>query len=409
LTVATPLPVLSSAERDKQIQRMSHIRSRLLLQHKWYGALSLRLRMKPEDSCPTMATDGTYMIYGPAAISQRTDAEIAFAIAHETLHCALQHPYRLGNRNPVKANIAMDLAINPILLQATPAITAWPGTLFPRDFGLPDGLAWEEYYNLLPDQPTKLNGSGGDGVGIPQPSVGKPGSCKPEGDEDGSGSDGSIPQQTDMDWRQAAVNQTLQAQAAGNLPGGLEVLVNASITVTQDWRAILARFIRNNIPVDYTWSRPNRRMVSSGLYLPSVYRENMPRLGVAVDTSGSISDAQLASALTETQAIIRECRPEEIIVVYCDAKVGNVEHFGPDDFNVDFSPTGRGGTAFQPALDYFSSGDDDPVEAVIYFSADLNCFDHPTEPEYPVLWITSEQCRHSDPPGGFGELIKTTD
>ena len=62
---------------------------------------------------------------------------------------------------------------------------------------------------------------------------------------------------------------------------------------------------------------------------------------------------------------------------------------------------GRGGTAYQPAFDYFNASKD-CVDGVIYFG-DMDSADTPTKPSYPVLWaIVGNQ----NPPCEWGR--KTT-
>lgn len=411
---------LTDAERTAQVERFARLRGRMLLTHQWYGALSLRLEPRADFiHTPTMSTNGSRLYFNPDAMAERTDAEVTFAIAHETLHCALVHPYRLGNRNIRKANIAMDYAINPILVQA--GFTPWPGALIDNAYA---GKAWEEIYNLLPNDPDNGEGNGqGNGSGKnnqqgqggggsdnkpPQPDVMAPGKHpgdKDGDDQDGSGESGS--KYSDLDWKVAATNVTMQCQKAGTLPAGIDALIESSLEVPADWRAILRRFVTNILAQDYSWARPNRRFVSSGVYLPSIHRESMPKFGVGVDTSGSISDAELGDALEEVKAILKETHPEEVIVAYCDATVSNVERFGPDDFDLDFHPTGRGGTKFQPVFDYFDDEETDPIAAIIYFSADLENCDSPlTEPNVPVLWITKESVSKNME---FGETIRISD
>src|SRR4051812_49743178 len=72
---------------------------------------------------------------------------------------------------------------------------------------------------------------------------------------------------------------------------------------------------------DYTYGRPARRSVAlPGVVLPSM-RRRPPRVCVVIDTSGSVSDAELGSALLEVAAIGRAVggRRDGVTVVPCDA------------------------------------------------------------------------------------------
>jgi hypothetical protein len=57
------------------------------------------------------------------------------------------------------------------------------------------------------------------------------------------------------------------------------------------WRLpVLQSAIR---PADYSWTRPNRRHVWTGLYLPGIVCEGVGEICIAVDCSGSINARQL--------------------------------------------------------------------------------------------------------------------
>jgi predicted metal-dependent peptidase len=61
--------------------------------------------------------------------------------------------------------------------------------------------------------------------------------------------------------------------------------------------------------------------------------------------------------------------------------------------------SGRGGTSYQPAFDYFNKIKD--IDGVIYFG-DMDSSDEPIKPKYSVLWaIVGNQ----KPPANFGSKI----
>ena len=47
----------------------------------------------------------------------------------------------------------------------------------------------------------------------------------------------------------------------------------------------------DTIAADFSWMRPNRRHLWTGLYLPGVVREGVGEIAIAVDCSGSVSYA----------------------------------------------------------------------------------------------------------------------
>lgn len=94
----------------------------------------------------------------------------------------------------------------------------------------------------------------------------------------------------------------------------------------QPWRELLGAAIRSvtsapGVSEDYTYGRLSRRAGSRpGVVLPSL-RHRPPRVCVIVDTSGSVSDTELGSALGEVAAICRAVggRRDLVSVVPCDA------------------------------------------------------------------------------------------
>jgi predicted metal-dependent peptidase len=166
----------------------------------------------------------------------------------------------------------------------------------------------------------------------------------------------------------------------------------------QDWRAILRDFVAATAPSDYHWTPPNRRYIAYGLYLPSVERQGVGEIAIAVDTSGSIGRLELERFAGEISAISDEVQPEALHVVYCDAALQSVQHFGPSEA-VRLEPKGGGGTDFRPLFDWVRETGIAP--ACLVYLTDLCCDSFPEVPEYPVLWVTDS--RRIAP---FGETIR---
>ena len=70
---------------------------------------------------------------------------------------------------------------------------------------------------------------------------------------------------------------------------------------------------------------------------------------VAIDTSGSVSSDNLVEFLGQLLHIHKT--GHEVTVMECDAKITNIFKYKGDK---EIAITGRGGTDFQPAIDYFN-------------------------------------------------------
>jgi predicted metal-dependent peptidase len=418
-------------------QKLTRGRVQLILKQPFFGTLSLRLKLMP-GTVPTMATDGSRIVYNPAFVDELKPEELEGTLAHEVLHCALGHHCRRGERKPELWNVAADFAINPLLIANGFVLPA--GALVDPTF---NNLSAEEIYARLlrkrseensgtkpRQQPT--NGSGAS-VTSPQgtdatttsnqrpgappqpgpdqcgPTTGEaagPMSIRPGGfgevwdatDEHGQPASPAEKRRQEHEWGIAAEQALRSAKAWGHEPGGIERPLSESRQSQQDWRAILRDFVAATTPADYRWTPPNRRHINSGLYLPSVERRGLGEIVIAVDTSGSIGKLELEQFAGEISAISEEAQPEAIHMVYCDAAVLCTQQFGPSE-PVRIEPRGGGGTDFRPAFRWVAENNIAPV-CFIYLT-DLCCHSYPETPEYPVLWVTDSR---RTPP--FGETLR---
>jgi predicted metal-dependent peptidase len=419
------------------VEKLTRARTRLVLDQPFFGTLSLRLKLLP-GSLPTMATDGTRIVYNPTFVDQLKPAELEGTLAHEVLHCALGHHCRRGNRDPRLWNEAADLAINPILIKN--GFTLPTGALI--DPALTNLSAEEIYARLLqkrgqgstaPRQSagqatggatTSKGPQGAQGSGIQDSSIPAacppgakrtpetteatpdPASMRPGGfgevwdatDDQGHPASPAEKRRQEHEWNIAAEQAFRSAKTCGDEPGGVERPLAEGRQSKQDWRAILRDFIAAAAPSDYRWTPPNRRYIASGLYLPSVERRGLGEIVIAVDTSGSIGKRELEQFAAEISSVSEEVQPEAIQVVYCDAAVQAVQEFRASE-PVRLEPKGGGGTDFRPAFDWVAEKDITP--ACLIYLTDLCCDSFPEIPDYPVLWVT--ESRRTAP---FGDTIR---
>lgn len=378
---------------------MSLTRAKMFLDERsdrrFYGALAMNLQLVEDNSIPTAAVDGTHLFYNTKFMESLSEPERLGVMVHEVLHCAFGHFARLGARNRQKANIAMDLVINPILKNAGYQLPK--GCLFDKKY---DDMYWEQVYSLLPDPPVS-NGTNvvvmvgvPTGQCLPTPS---PGSNDKNEDGDGTGADGEIIK-TEQDW-QIAVDQALQVAAmAGKIPGGFESIWKKQQEARVDWREQTREFIQSLVPNDTSWSTPNRRFIHMGMFLPGVFKT--PQVGTivfAMDTSGSTGGMR-QMFVDEFVGMVQEVRPAKLWEVYCDYVVAKVVERDPDDFDPqDIRMAGEGGTRFSPVFEWVEEQGIEP-QAVIYIT-DLEGDLRFPEPPYPVLWVTPDYVRDTVPWG----------
>lgn len=352
--------------------KLSIARSRLLLDHPFFGVLALRLQLVEDAKVPTLATDGRKIYYNPDFISELPIDLCSSAMAHEVMHNVMEHGLRRQGRNPRKWNVAADYAINPIIKYA--GMKLGQGWL---DNSAYYGMSADEIYALLPD-------GDGEGGGGEEPLC------------DIQDFDQATADELEVEWKMATV-QAAKGVGQGNLPAGIKQIIQDILTPPVPWREVLSRFMTEQVRNDYSFKRPNPYFASSGFYLPTLDGRGMGEVVIALDTSGSV-----ASVLDEfgatVKGIIAGCAPLRTHIIYCDAAINHVQTFERGT-EVTFEAVGGGGTDFRPVFEHVKNNSIKPA-CLLYLTDMYGSFPQ-EEPDYPVLW-----CATSHVVGPFGETLK---
>jgi predicted metal-dependent peptidase len=378
------------AAQEQAAQALAAARCRLVLgkdaRSAFFATLALRLLPQVDWSIDTMATDGRHLFYSPAFVTGLSPDELVGVLAHEVMHNAMAHHARRGHRVPKRWNVAADLAVNPLLLEAgftLPASRLMPGQGSHQD--LPAGKAAEEYYGLLPDDPPRGGQQGEEGQGEPAEGDGAaepdPGGCGSVRDP-GAGSQAEV-RQSQAEWEVAVAQAHQVAKQRGNMPAGLARLVEQVLHPKVDWKDVLRQFVASHARNDFSWSAPNRRFVHLGLYLPGLRSEELGEVVLAVDTSGSIGEQELARFAAETQALLEsfDC---SLTVLYHDTEVQHVQRWRSGEGPLVLEPVGGGGTSHVCVFDWLAQQGDQPTCVVCL--TDLDTEFPPQAPVTPVLW-----------------------
>ncbi|HEY2467784.1 MAG TPA: VWA-like domain-containing protein [Terracidiphilus sp.] len=379
--------------------RIRKARTTLLLDHPFFGALLFRLKGRESRSIKTMATDGVSLFYNPEFVETLNAATLAGTLAHEVMHPALHHHVRRSGRDHKRWNVACDYAINPLLVDA--GLSLPEGVLLDNRFR---GMSAEQIYNLLETESESGQGSN-DEEEKPDPGGdGAMGESSSEGDSDSPSApetDGGIGQVLDApeedcetpaveeqarEWTVAVNQATTIARQAGKVPAGLDRTLDGAAEAAIDWRDLLRQLWSETIPSDYSWLRPNRRHLWTGLYLPGVVREGVGEVAIAVDCSGSVSARQLRLFEAEARSILEGQRPERVYVLYFDTVVHKAEIYEAGQ-RIELNPIGGGGTEFGPCFEWLDERGIRPHTMV--FLTDLYGSFPPSAPAYPVLWAST--------------------
>lgn len=388
------------------MEKIIKARAGLVLDEPFFASLALRLSLKEDATCETLWTDGRTIGFNPAFVDELPLDQVKGALCHEVMHLACTHHTRRGERDHRKWNMAGDYAINQILADSKIALP--DGALINQAFA---GMSADQIYTMLPDeQPGGGQGGQGGGQGQPDPNgqgsqpPQDPGGCGEVRDmtgPDGKPATAAEIAQENQNWKVAAAQAMTQAKAIGDVPAGLARLVGELLSPKVDWKEVLRRFVDQAAKNDYTWTRPNRRYLNAGLYLPALYSETLPQIVIAVDTSGSIDDEQINQFAAEMTAILRDHKTT-CNVLYCDTEVAGVETFASDDLPLKLHPQGGGGTDFRPPFAWVEKYGITP--ACLIYLTDMCCDRFPEQPDYPVLWAKTEESSWADR-APFGEEV----
>jgi predicted metal-dependent peptidase len=276
---------------------------------------------------PTMAVDRHWRCYvSPAFVDRTPVEELAGVWVHEASHLLRDHHGRSdrvaaqrGSTGPgerLRMNIAADCEINDDVFGD--GLPRPAGAVRPELLGLAEGELMEDYLRQFRLGPWTQDlawldcGSGADGL-------------EREWDLGPDGADGLTAQEQDA--VRFRVAQGLTARP-GTAPRGWRRWAEEALHPPQPWPALLGAAVRAAVAgpgagEDYSYGRPSRRSAAlPGAVLPSL-RRRPPRVSVIIDTSGSVSDAELGSALLEVAAIARAVggRRDLVSVLACDAAV----------------------------------------------------------------------------------------
>lgn len=279
---------------------------------------------------PTMAVDRHWRCYvSPAFVAATPVEQLAGVWVHEVSHLLRDHHGRgerlareqglSGPGERLRMNIAADCEINDDAFGE--GLVRPEGAVTPGLLGLPGGELMEDYLGRFRLGPVTERlawldcGSGVDGAGRAW-------------DLGPGGAHGLSRQERDA--VRFRVAQGINSRP-GDTPESWQRWAEEVFHPPQPWRDLLGAAIRSAACTagagdDYSYGRPSRRSAAvPGAVLPSL-RRRPPRVCVVVDTSGSVSDEELGSALLEVAAISRAVggRSDQVSVLSCDAAAGEV-------------------------------------------------------------------------------------
>ncbi|MCU0287225.1 MAG: VWA-like domain-containing protein [Acidobacteria bacterium] len=342
-----------------------------ILEPLFFSAWSLHTVI-PSAHVKTIRSGAGKVEYNPDFLSSLTDSQLYEILCFEAMRIVLKHPYTRKKEIDSLSYRASNITVQEYLKTSL-------GFEYARDvFGTDafDRKHFEFYYDKLIEQ---IQNSGSSTTGEEQKNGGTPTGGDQEADNtqkaDNAGSDGSDgnnghpPQLEDYidsesgvencenweknDYYENLINEKISEAESTNSWGSLSRNVKEKILATLkpkvDYRSILKSFRASILSVSRRLSRmkPSRRYDFQ--YMGSK-RDFTTKILFAVDVSGSISSKDLAKGFSIVNRFFKY-GIEQLDVISFDTEIKG-EKLSLKKARREIKVLGRGGTNFQPLMDY---------------------------------------------------------
>lgn len=375
---------------DKQ-QSLSKISKELMLKEPYYGFFLIMLNKMWRKDLPTAGVSKNGINYQLAineefwtSLSEKHQMGL---LKHELLHIAFGHLVSFGSfRNKKLANVAMDMEINQYI---DPDYLPDGGIDINNyeDLSLDRKAGCRYYYDKLQqlkDEKDKNGTCGNEEMDKLLDNVDSgdvPDHSTWEEFDDLSEAEKKLIEKQIQKVLADAKEQTIKKR--GNVPGEIEgvIIIEEIVKPKFDWRSYVRRFSGTSTKVFTKKIRrkENRRYDEN----PGLKIKMKQHMLLAIDTSGSVSDTELTEFMNEIHHIYKA--GVDITIVQCDTSINSIEEYkGKNELNVK----GRGGTEFDPVLDYYNANQK-KYTSLVYFT-DGECYTS-VKPKGRVLWVLSER------------------
>lgn len=381
----------------------------------FFAYLLAHMKIKENSKAvPTMGVDQNGNIsYNKNFVDGMTESETIGVMCHESLHVALLHMARCNTRDKPIFNAANDLAVNVMIKKNNFILPK--GCLEPdnkdsytftgkgeKKYTIKDvsKKTSEELYEEIYKNARKLK--------IPFFDIHMQGERKNDEDKEGQGSSGLSKKEIDAikkKWGRVLSEAYNYAKNQGKEPVGADRLIDGLLQNKMNWKAMLQKYITQSLPYDYTYSKPSKRTVSTGFYIPAIKKDTVD-VACAIDTSGSISQEELTQFLSEIVGIAKSHENLKMTLIDCDADVHQEIEVANGNINkiMNMKPQGGGGTSHLPVFKHFEEKAQRP-KLLIAFTDGYSSF--PDSSPINTLWIITKGGSSSDIK--FGQIVKCDD
>ena len=300
----------------------------------FFARVALGVKWAQDDQLDTvMATDGTTITYNPLRLNVHNETLILY-ISLATIKVAMRHAFRAKAhkmKDRDRELMASDASAGAMLVKifndkkrgrvgdipSLSKILSCGDDLVTKSYR---GATFEQVYDLINKGVKPARPVPGMGVGLQSPGEGdKSDSRSLTGgkDEDGNGAAGM--EEADV---KGMVNRALMAaKKQGDEAGNLIEQFIEEIDCQKDYTREIVKFLGGGEKPTPDWSKPSRRYIGEGVYLPGNPKEGPGTVVLVADTSGSVDEKLLNTYMANIRKINEDLQPEKIYVIACDAAV----------------------------------------------------------------------------------------
>ena len=345
-----------------------------------FATLALQTPILETKEVKTAYTNGKDIFLNLEFIQGLSLAQKRFVLMHELMHIALEHLNRRGSRDPYLWNVACDYSINHMLCNYNRDVLKMPSV----------GLYDSQYANMSPEAIyEKL----------------KKDSPPPKelawADIMGDSMDAADIQELHEKLVTALETCKVMNNEPGKLPAHLERLFNQLQKPKLPWKQILARWLNNKVKGKYDWKRPSRRLQIMNVVMPSRRFEGVERLDFLIDVSGSITDKQFVTCLSEIEGVIKQFKPRELVISQFDTKFLGSDTVNQYSSMKNIKLKGGGGTLIKSSIDELSKSG---TKAIIVFTDGYIGDLEQVNTNKPVVWLVYDNPSFEPPCGKKVEI-----
>ena len=347
------------------------LRVNFLFNHPFLSVLALSIPTTFEQNANSaFQTNGAKITIDLEKLEKYNDEHITYLYAHTLLHIVLKHPYRQKTRDTNTWNMSCDLVINNIL-DTFENIGIKPDDEI-LDLDLADKCV-EEVYEILykEDEDEQNQDSQSDEEQEAQAKV----SPDPKGDKEAHIYDESKrdleevadekTNQGDQEKLDGIIIQALTiAKKTSHKYGGLQIEIDTLIRPDISLQDILKEYLTASLfEKQTTFSRPNKRYIHTGLYLPGTKKsDEFIEVFIALDSSSSVSLEEYKKFLGIIQDVCEGFYEYKVTILPFDRFVKSDHIISFDSFNPLkekdlYIPKSDGGTNFDEVLKYLKNTD----------------------------------------------------